>query len=218
MELSENAKVIEMEYDKLMNLLPSAKQTQIHKFRFDIDKKLSLLSDVFVRYFVCTVLNFNNAELSFSKNIFGKPYLTKCSDFHYNISHTRNAIAIGISEKPIGVDIEKIRSTDLKIAERFFCKSEVDYIFSKEDEQEKLFYEIWTRKEAYIKFLGKGLSMLLTAFDVISDNISKSLVTFEINEYIISICNAIGFSNKNIVKLNEEETTEVLADFASHLI
>lgn len=200
-------------YECFIRLLSSERQLQIHKFRYDIDKKLSLFSDLFVRYLVCKAFDLNNANLRFGKNDFGKPYLVGFPDFHYNISHTRNAIAIGVSEIPIGVDIEKNKLADLEIATRFFCKRELNYIISGNEEQERLFYHIWTKKEAYIKWLGRGLSIPLTTFDVTDAEIEWLLNTIEINDYLISVCSIARFDKMEFFRLNENQASEILAEY-----
>ncbi|HED10543.1 MAG TPA: 4'-phosphopantetheinyl transferase superfamily protein, partial [Caldithrix abyssi] len=70
---------------------------------------------------------------------------------------------------PVGVDIEHFRkeTTTVKIAERFFSNKEVQAFLALNDEQrEEGFFNAWTRKEAFIKAAGLGLSMPLHSFDV----------------------------------------------------
>lgn len=203
-----------VEYDEFMDFLSPEKQMQINKFRFDIDKKLGLFSDLLVRYIACKLLNLSNNELLFNKNAYGKPYLLGFPDFQFNISHTRNAIAIAISQKEVGVDIEKIKTADLKIAERFFTKCELDYILSEKTQKEALFYEIWTKKEAYIKWIGKGLSLPLTGFDVTSAELGSMMKVIKINDYAISVCSYDNFDRADTVKLNENRASLILTEFA----
>jgi len=202
------------EYLKFLNFLTPEKQMRIHKFKFAIDKKLSLFSDLFVRYFACKVLNLSNSDLFFGKNAYGKPYLVDYPDFNYSISHTKNAIAIGFSEISIGVDIERIKPSDMKIAERFFCKNEFEYIVSKED-QERLFCEVWTKKEAYIKWIGKGLSLSLTAFDITDIEIANMFRTIKIDNYLISVCSKNRLNKMDINELSEREVFQIFTEFTS---
>ena len=62
----------------------------------------------------------------------------------------------GLSIPSIGVDIEKLRSYDEKLAERFFSKEEQEYL-KHTDEKDENFTRIWTSKEAYGKFTGVGM-------------------------------------------------------------
>ena len=210
-ELDESENFIK--YEKHLRFLSAEKQVSIRKFRYDIDKKLSLFSDVFVRYLACQTNNLNNSELIFNKGEYGKPYLVGVPNFNYNISHTRSAIIIGLSQQPIGVDIEKLKSADLKIAERFFCKNECAYISSIWEQQDKLFYEIWTKKEAYIKWNGKGLSLPLNSFDVTDVDIRNMLAVFAINDYIFSVCCDQKLNSVDAIYLDEHQATQILANF-----
>jgi len=202
-------------YSIYLDLLSLEKQILVHNFKFDIDKKLSILSDLFVRYVACMDLSLDNCELSFSKSIDGKPYLVGYPNFHYNITHTRNAIAIGFSDKPIGVDIERIKEAKLEVAERFFCKSELDYIISNDKDKDRLFHEIWIKKESYVKWNGKGLSLQLNSFDVTDASISRYLSLFEMNDYIISVCCKDGFHKPDLLLLNGKQAHQVLEKFIS---
>jgi len=202
-----------VEYENYVQFMSPEKQMQIRKFKFDIDKKLSLFADLYVRYLACTTFNLCNTDLVFDKNDYGKPYLVGFPNFQYNISHTRNAIAIGLSSEPMGVDIEKIRYADLKIAERFFCKNEYAYISTRPEQQDKLFYEIWTKKEAYIKWIGKGLSLPLTSFDVTDTALVRMLSTIELSGYIMSVCHMISL-DLDLRRLTERQASEIFFEFA----
>lgn len=190
-------------YGELIKLLPIKKREQIQKFHFEVDKKLCLLSDVLVRYLACNILNVSNSDLQFEKNEYGKPYIIGANDFHYNISHTRNAFVVGISREPIGVDIEKIKECEMGIANRFFTPEEVRYIKKGNEEDSKRFYEIWTKKEAYVKWVGKGLSIPLNSFDVLDFVLSCKLSSFQMGDYWISSCHVKDIIG-NAIELDEE--------------
>jgi 4'-phosphopantetheinyl transferase len=192
-------------FNFLLLLTSYEKQQKINNFRFDIDKKLSLFSDILVRYLACKSLNLANKDLHFAISEYSKPYLIGYRDFQYNISHTRSAIVVGVSNLTIGVDIEKIRKSHLKIAKKFFTYNEFDYILTESGNQDKLFYEIWTKKEAFIKWIGKGLSIPLISFDVTSEELKDKISTYQIDDYIISICSIIESNESNLIEMSEQE-------------
>lgn len=101
----------------------------------------------------------------FLKNSHGKPFL-KDHSLYFNISHTKNYALLAVSkDTPVGIDIESIR-TDIdsaKLSKRFFCDMEKKWVG---DNHEK-FCVLWTRKEAFIKAVGRGLSMGLNNIDVL---------------------------------------------------
>jgi len=190
-------------FNQLLTFVSKEKQEQIKRFRFDIDKKLCLYSQLLVRTEICKTLNIRNGEFFFVKNEYGKPHLKNYPNFHFNLSHTRNAIAVAIFDKPVGVDVEKIRNADLKIAKRFFAESEFAYIVKSEIGTDKRFYDVWTKKEAYIKYVGKGLSIPLNSFDVLCTDISRQTQTFEKDGYIISVSSESQNQRFDIIELYE---------------
>ncbi|HEY5588720.1 MAG TPA: 4'-phosphopantetheinyl transferase superfamily protein [Candidatus Paceibacterota bacterium] len=209
-EIDEN--IDENIYAYLLSLISLKKQHKISKFKFAVNKKLSLFSDILVQYIACQILNVTTNDLHFANNEYGKPYLVGYPNFHYNISHTINAIVVGVSNKPIGVDIEKIKQSDLKIAKRFFTDNEINYTLSDTKRYDKLFYEIWTRKEAYIKWDGRGLSIPLKSFDVKNDICGVTIRTFLIQDYLLSVCCEKAFTNDDIEAISEEDMIKTLVE------
>lgn len=170
-------------YEKYLSLLSEDQRKKIDRRQAEIAKKLSLISMAFVRLKASEILGIKNEDLQFRYNEFGKPYLANCPDFYFNISHTKNALAIAIADKEIGVDIEKIKKYNPKIADRYFTLEEANYL--KEHSTAEDFFEIWTKKEAYLKWLGTGLSASLNSFNTLEQ---KNIRTIHLEEYIISVC------------------------------
>jgi 4'-phosphopantetheinyl transferase len=198
-EISEDETVETM---NLLNFVSEEKQSKLKRYSFPVDRKLSLYAEILVRPQAMHLLKLNNDEIVFGMNEYSKPVLSGHPSFHFNISHTRNAIAVAFSNDEVGVDIEKIKSPDFQISKRFFTSSEHDYIFSHKNPN-RAFYEIWTKKEAYIKCLGMGLAQPLKSFDVLDD---KTIKTMYLGEYIISICcNELVPELSHLIVLTEKE-------------
>lgn len=96
-------------------------------------------------------------------------------------------IAVAISNNPVGVNVEKIREIDVRIAKRFFTECELNYIKKDRNCIYEHFFEIWTKKEAYIKYIGKGLSVSLNSFDVTDKRLSGHFYTVGYGKYIINM-------------------------------
>ena len=201
--------IVENLFSNLLILVSPDKQKRISKFRFDIDRKLSLYSELLVRHKIREDLGIPNSEIVFSKNEHGKPYLQGYNDYHFNISHTKNAIAAAFSKKDIGVDVERIQPCDMKIAERFFSPEETAYIRNQPD-NDKAFYEIWTKKEAYIKYLVTGLSTSLQSFSVLQSEIDTTIYTFNKGEYIVSVCYEDVIDKKPTAVILTETELEIM--------
>jgi 4'-phosphopantetheinyl transferase len=122
----------------------------------------------------------------------GKPFFEDYPDFHFNVSHSEDLIAVAVSKRPVGVDIEILRDVNLEIAERFFSKKETRTTQTSRD-----FLYVWTRKEALLKKTGEGLK------DISKAQVLKNIEikTFEENEFILSVCS----NNPDSFKIIYEE-------------
>ena len=192
-------------FNYVLSLVSGKKRKKVQSFFGDIDRKMSLYADVIVRLMLCRKYNLRNEDIVFEEGEFGKPFLKNLNDFHFNISHTRNGIAVAFADSPIGIDIEKIKQDDRLIAERFFVSDEFKYIYSSEQEQGKRFFEVWTKKEAYIKCLGKGLSMELNSFNVFDECNRLKYNEIYVDDYIISVFRDNVIEKTDFYKLNEED-------------
>lgn len=153
------------------NMLSKNRLRQIDKFQLKEDYLRSLLSEVMLRKKVGELIGINPQMLEIERNDYGKPFIKNVPDIHFNISHSGEWVVCIISEKQCGVDIEKIGCYYTDIAQKFFSESEYQLIlqFSEEIKTER-FYELWTLKESYVKFLGKGLSVPFNSFHLMLDN------------------------------------------------
>lgn len=113
------------------------------------------------------------AQLSFSANDYGKPALSMDSSerrMDFNLSRSEDLALVAVTwERKVGVDLERIRQgiSAQVIARQYFSESEFSELMALPSEQREIgFFNCWTRKEAYIKAQGLGLSLPLESFDV----------------------------------------------------
>ena len=99
----------------------------------------------------------------------GKPYFREYPDIHFSISHSEDYVLVAMSEGNIGADVQLIKERRVDIASRFFHHNEIQYLNCTDNEREG-FFRIWTLKEAYIKYTGRGMSEGLNTFSVVDDN------------------------------------------------
>ena len=134
-----------------------------------------LVSHIACRQILAHYLGIPAKQIKYKKNKHGKPLLDHDSAIHFNMSHSKTLAIIAVSAHSIvGVDLEFTgkKSSWEKIARRFFNPAEIQYLFEQEiADQKKTFFQIWTRKEAYIKALGTGFATPLASFNVINPNI-----------------------------------------------
>ncbi|NWH06203.1 4'-phosphopantetheinyl transferase family protein [Desulfobacter latus] len=144
------------------------------------DRHLSLVSRALVRYLIAEVTRQEPQSLCFSTNEHGKPFLVGFPKIHFNLSHSHGAAVCALCRNAaVGVDVEDLgRHTDLSIADRFFSSFEAALVSKAPGaEKRKLFFDIWTLKEAYIKAVGKGLSIPLNSFSF-NANETEIQITF----------------------------------------
>jgi 4'-phosphopantetheinyl transferase len=112
-------------------------------------------------------------EFQFRLNAHGKPALdsgSQVADLRFNLSHSHGMALFAFSlGGDVGVDGEYVRPSrrEMDLAKRFFSPQEVAVLRAfPESSQREMFYHCWTRKEAYIKARGAGLSINLASFTV----------------------------------------------------
>ncbi|MBZ9636383.1 4'-phosphopantetheinyl transferase family protein [Clostridium sp. FP1] len=208
--------------EKICLLIDSDKICKIEKIINKKDKIRTLIGEILIRTIIFQKLSITNKDITFEKNLYGKPYLKGYPKFKFNISHSGEFVVCAIDDKPIGVDIEKVKYIEYEeIAESFFSSSEFQYI-DKEDLNIKLykFYEIWTLKESYIKCCGRGLSILLKSFSIDIDQYDNIKVTInnEHNEHVFRRFD-IGLGYKMAVcSVNKEISNNIIVIDQNSLI
>lgn len=198
-------KITEQEIQKYLIKIPTDRQEKVKKFLTKKDAIQSLCSSLLLKYVVQKELTGCDIVISYNQN--GKPYFDEFPEFHFNISHSYNWIICVTDNIQVGVDIEKIKEIDLEIAKEFFTATEYTNIKKRPFLQQlPCFYEYWTMKEAYLKNIGKGLSIPLNSFTISEENgkyitIDKYQNIYFFNqlyldnEYKLSIC-----SEKNVLE------------------
>ena len=182
-----------------------AKENCLSVSDLNLNQKLSICAEMLTRLKIAEKFQVPNYNIDIRRNKYGKPYVNNIPESFFNISHTENVFCVAISDSEIGVDIEKIKPQNINIAKRFFDKFEIDYILSN-DNQDRAFGEIWTKKEAYIKCTGEGLSRVLSSFCVLAKEIDLKIRTISIGDYIISIYGEID--KVNVINLEYAELIE----------
>ncbi|NRF98099.1 4'-phosphopantetheinyl transferase family protein [Paenibacillus dendritiformis] len=152
---------------QLLRLLPPDRQDKINRFRHQADACRSLLGEVLVRKIIGERTGLPNSRIRFQYNRYGKPELASEHRLFFNISHSGEWIACAVHDTEVGIDVEQIKPIDLSVARRFFSAEEVEQLEKEPPEGRlKLFYDLWTLKESYVKLRGQGLSIPLDSFSV----------------------------------------------------
>ncbi len=142
------------------------------RFHFPIHRQYFIAGRAFLRRILAAYLGASAKGLTFSYSDKNKPALAR-PNLHrisFNLSHSGDIALIAVTQsRQIGVDVELIRRDfdTAEIAARFFSDTEQEQLAALSAERRhEAFFLCWTRKEAYIKATGEGLSLPLRQFDV----------------------------------------------------
>ena len=154
---------------RYMGLLAEDERERAARFRFERHRNHYIAGRGMLRELLGRYLGQRPEDLVFSYSEYGKPKLTG-SELRFNLAHSGELalFAFGLHDA-LGVDLEAERPLHdaLAIARRFFSPAEREALASlPEDQQAAAFFRCWTRKEAFIKAVGEGLSHALDAFEV----------------------------------------------------
>lgn len=154
-------------------LLSSDERAKAARFVFERDRNRFVVARAFLRAILGRYLDCAPSELQFSYADYGKPFLAgpyAHMNLNFNLAHSATMALYGITlGRAIGVDLEQIRpEIDIEeIASRFFSAKEASSLLSiPANDRGGAFFDCWTRKEAFIKAKGAGLSLPLDQFDV----------------------------------------------------
>jgi 4'-phosphopantetheinyl transferase len=154
-------------------LLSQDEQQRADRFKFDRDRKRYIAGRQFLRTLLSAYLQTDLKGVSFDYSPNGKPSLGNehnARGIRFNVSHSDKMAAFAfVRGREVGVDIEQIHQdiSVKEIAGRFFSQAEqAAFADVPEELKQEAFFLCWTRKEAFVKAKGNGLSLPLDQFDV----------------------------------------------------
>lgn len=157
-------------------LLGSDERERAHRFHFPEDWRRYVYGRGLLRWLLGSYLGLDPGSLKFTYSEHGKPELAaglSTLPLHFNLSHSGAKLLLAFAwDRRVGVDVEQITGNrDLEqIANRFFSPAERAALQALVgDIRKEAFYLCWSRKEAFLKAMGGGLSMPLDQFDVVVD-------------------------------------------------
>lgn len=149
-------------YSKEFEALDFSRKKEILKKSDINDRKRSLAGDILIKKYLSKLYGIPQEKIEIKKGAYGKPYVLNLPA-HFNVSHSGDYTVVAIGDRPIGIDIEVIKDFSAILAKKLFNDDELQYISGssatrKKSLMQKSFFEIWTAKEAYLKYLGRGIS------------------------------------------------------------
>jgi 4'-phosphopantetheinyl transferase len=159
--------------DEFLRTLELDERERADRFHFEKHRRRFILGRGFLRLLLGRYLKIAPGEVRFAYGPYGKPSLGhehEASGLQFDVSHSHElAVYAFVQEREIGVDVEYVKDDfqSEEIAGHFFSAREVQTLMAlSKDERTAAFFRCWTRKEAYIKAFGSGLSHPLDQFDV----------------------------------------------------
>jgi 4'-phosphopantetheinyl transferase len=160
----------EEQLNQFFNLLDANEQHRAQRFRFAKDRSHFIISHGILRKLLGHYLKIAPQTLQFGYTKFNKPFLMAYPELQFNLSHSKNIALFAITvNHVIGVDVEYINpACDIDaIAERYFSTREYAVLkMLNGDEKISAFFNGWSRKEAFLKAIGQGLSYSLAKVEV----------------------------------------------------
>lgn len=155
----------------LAGLLGGDERERAARFRMDRDRRRFEVARGLLRLLLGRCCGAEPAALRLGYAEHGKPHLTAPeAPFDFNLSHSAERVVVALSRAvPVGVDVEALdREVEVEaLAARFFAPEEAAALAAlPEGERARAFLAVWTRKEAYLKAQGTGLSRPLASFAV----------------------------------------------------
>jgi len=161
------------ELARLHALLSEDEQVRAARFRFEVHRDRFIAGRGTQRLLLARYLGVDPAAIRYRHAAHGKPALDGPgaeSDLRFNVSNAEDGLLVALTQgREVGVDLEPVhRVVDRDaVARRFFSAPEnLVYDTIAEEQRDAAFFTCWTRKEAYVKAIGDGLSMPLDCFDV----------------------------------------------------
>lgn len=159
---------------RLREVLSEDERQRAERFYFEKDRCHFTAARGVLRMLLSGYLSRRPEAVCFAYGNYGKPRLAdedNESDLRFNLTHSHGLALVAVTRRrEVGVDVERIRDMERDgepLAERFFSPREAAVLRSLPTElRREAFFHCWTRKEAYIKAQGKGLSLPLDQFDV----------------------------------------------------
>jgi len=169
-----NISVEETDYPNYWHILDADEQARAGKFKNDLLRKRYVEVHGRLRKLLARILDEPPEKISIKTAEHGKPYLADVPELAFNLSHSADAMVIAVGQNcRLGVDIEfcNPRANLVGLVDKCFADEEIAYWNALPEVQQIAgFYRFWTRKEAFVKATGHGISLGLSLCVVNPEN------------------------------------------------
>ncbi len=155
---------------QLRETLSVDEQNRLARFKTAEMQNRFIAAHSILRATLAHYLRVSPAEIRFAISENGKPAIEyPQTQLQFNLSHTKEMMMCAVSHRPVGVDVERLRTLkrQAKFAARFFSPQENEWLKNAPSAKYlDAFFAIWTGKEAYLKACGDGITRPLSGIDI----------------------------------------------------
>jgi 4'-phosphopantetheinyl transferase len=214
----------------LVHFLNPDERSRSERYYQDKDRNQFIICRAILKFVLAAYTQLDVTTIHIDYLFNKKPYLSSHPWLCFNISHSENFAVIAISLKKVGVDIENISKdfTFTNLLPDIFDNNEVLAI-QKAANKKHAFYKSWTRKEALVKALGKGIDddfkniPSLDGHHIMDSNLIKNtenwqVYSFELaNQYFGAVAfESLSTMSKNLVLYSIPKSMKALIEMAKH--
>lgn len=160
----------ETAYRQAFDLLDGVRQKHVSDIAGENDRKRTVAAEWLARTALAKKLGCAPGEVPIKHDEEDKPYL-EGGGWCVSLSHSGAYAVCAVGKKPLGVDVEVLRTAEEKFMRRVCTEREFDYIRPYEVGGFQRFWECWTAKEALFKLTGKGPLLKLSRY-ALPENVS----------------------------------------------
>ena len=166
-----------------INMITPRRAEKARRYRFADDQKRCIAGGLLLRRFL--------GDTEIYTDEFGKPRAE--NGVCFNLSHSGDWVILAVGETEVGCDIERFKLVDpLRLGKVAYTGAELEYISSTPDRLGR-FYELWTKKEALLKCMGKGFHRAAKTVEVTGDRFAEGgdiyyFKTMVFSDYTVSVC------------------------------
>ena len=146
----------DFDLDAALAEISEQRREQAVKFKHELGQRLCVLAYQLLKQGLSEVYGIEENPV-FEYNEHGKPSIVGHPEICFNLSHCKEAAICAISDQPVGVDVESVRSFNESLVRYTMNEDEIRQIESSED-QAVAFIRLWTMKESAMKLIGTGIS------------------------------------------------------------
>ena len=187
-------------YDEWYRKMPEYRREKIDRVKPERSKKLSLCAGILLERALnnCGITEY---EVAFSSH--GKPYIADHENIFFNISHSGEKVALAVSDREVGVDIQKLRHFDNSIINYVYNTAEqrlAKESGSEDAGMDMVYTRMWSMKEAFMKHSGLGIQMepISITLNIAAAPASAAcagydpgelyLIEYKLQDYALTVC------------------------------